>query len=166
MTAAIASRLRSMTMRMPSRSDSSRMSRMPSIFPLRTRSAIAVIRFDLLTMNGISVTMMLSEPFWCVSVFARARMTTRPRPVVYASRIPLRPKMMPPVGKSGPLTILRSSSSGSFGSSMTAVMPSASSPRFCGGTLVAMPTAMPVAPFIRRFGSFAGRTMGSSRVSS
>ena len=31
---------------------------------------------------------------------------------------------------------------------------------------VAMPTAMPLEPLRRRFGSFAGRTVGSSSVSS
>ena len=35
------------------------------------------------------------------------------------------------------------------------------SPRLCGGMLVAMPTAMPPAPLTRRFGNFAGRTDGS-----
>ncbi len=39
--------------------------------------------------------------------FARARTTMWPRPVRYASRIPARPKMMPPVGKSGPCTTLQ-----------------------------------------------------------
>ena len=45
-------------------------------------------------------------------------------------------------------------------------MPSQSSPRLCGGMFVAMPTAMPDEPFRRRFGSFAGRTVGSFSVSS
>ena len=35
------------------------------------------------------------------------------------------------------------------------------SPRLCGGMLVAMPTAMPPAPLTSRFGNFAGRTVGS-----
>ena len=35
------------------------------------------------------------------------------------------------------------------------------SPRLCGGMLVAMPTAMPPAPLTSRFGNFAGRTDGS-----
>ena len=166
MTAACPSRLRSMTTLIPSRSDSSLMSLIPTILPARTRSAIVSIRFDLLTMNGISVMMMHSAPFAWVSAFARARTMILPRPVRYASRIPVRPKMMPPVGKSGPCTISRSSSSGTFGSSITRTMPSTSSPRFCGGMFVAMPTAMPDAPFMRRFGSFPGRTSGSWRVSS
>ena len=35
------------------------------------------------------------------------------------------------------------------------------SPRLCGGMLVAMPTAMPCAPLTSRFGKPAGRTLGS-----
>ena len=35
------------------------------------------------------------------------------------------------------------------------------SPRLCGGMLVAIPTAMPVVPFTSRFGMRAGRTTGS-----
>ena len=40
------------------------------------------------------------------------------------------------------------------------------SPRLCGGMLVAMPTAMPVAPLTRRFGIRAGSTTGSVFVPS
>ena len=35
------------------------------------------------------------------------------------------------------------------------------SPKLCGGMLVVMPTAMPVEPFISRFGSADGSTVGS-----
>ena len=38
---------------------------------------------------------------------------------------------------------------------------SITSPRLCGGMLVAMPTAMPLAPLTSRFGKRAGRTVGS-----
>ena len=38
---------------------------------------------------------------------------------------------------------------------------SITSPRLCGGMLVAMPTAMPPAPLTRRLGNRAGRTEGS-----
>ena len=44
--------------------------------------------------------------------------------------------------------------------------PAATSRRLCGGMLVAMPTAMPVAPLIIRFGMRAGSTTGSVRVPS
>src|SRR5207247_1895889 len=40
------------------------------------------------------------------------------------------------------------------------------STRLCGGMFVAMPTAMPAEPFTIRFGSRAGRTVGSCRRSS
>jgi len=39
-------------------------------------------------------------------------------------------------------------------------------PRLCGGMLVAMPTAIPVAPLTSRLGIAAGKTSGSSRVPS
>ena len=38
---------------------------------------------------------------------------------------------------------------------------SITSPRLCGGMLVAMPTAMPFVPLTSRFGTRAGRTVGS-----
>jgi hypothetical protein len=38
--------------------------------------------------------------------------------------------------------------------------------RLCGGMFVAMPTAIPAEPFTSRFGKRAGRTLGSSRLSS
>ena len=44
---------------------------------------------------------------------------------------------------------------------MKAMQPSITSPRLCGGMLVAMPTAMPPAPLTSRFGKRAGRTDGS-----
>ena len=40
------------------------------------------------------------------------------------------------------------------------------SDRLCGGMFVAMPTAIPAEPFTSRFGNDAGRTVGSSVVSS
>ena len=38
---------------------------------------------------------------------------------------------------------------------------SMTSPRLCGGMLVAMPTAMPPEPFTSRLGNLAGSTTGS-----
>ena len=38
--------------------------------------------------------------------------------------------------------------------------------RLCGGTSVAMPTAMPEQPLTSRLGTTPGSTIGSSRVSS
>ena len=36
--------------------------------------------------------------------------------------------------------------------------------KLCGGRLVVMPTAIPEAPFNKRFGSFAGNSSGSFKV--
>ena len=81
--------------------------------------------------------------------------------------MPWRPKMMPAVGKSGPGMILHELvDRRASGSSMSASAPSMISPRLCGGMLVAMPTAMPVVPLMRRFGNLVGRTVGSSSLSS
>ncbi len=43
--------------------------------------------------------------------------------------------------------------------------PSITSPKLWGGILVANPTAIPKAPLTRRFGYFAGKTVGSFSVS-
>ena len=40
------------------------------------------------------------------------------------------------------------------------------SPRLCGGILVAIPTAIPVAPLTRRLGKRAGKTKGSRSLAS
>ena len=66
--------------------------------------------------------------------------------------MPCRPRMMPPVGKSGPGTMAIRSSIDSPGLSISAMQASITSPRLCGGMLVAMPTAMPPAPLTRRLG--------------
>src|SRR5438105_4632497 len=77
-TSGTASRLSSITMRMPSRSDSSRRSLMPSIFLSRARSAMFFTRFDLLTMYGISVTTICERPLDSFSsTWARARIPRR-----------------------------------------------------------------------------------------
>ena len=90
-----------------------------------------------------------------------------PLPVRYSSLISSGEfRICPPVGKSGPLMYLHSCAlpSSAFSSSrMSAVH---TSPRLCGGILVAIPTAMPVAPLIIRFGSCAGSTTGSVLVPS
>ena len=77
--------------------------------------------------------------------------------------MPARPMMMPPVGKSGPGTSSISSSIVRSGLSMSAIAASITSPRLWVGMLVAMPTAMPLAPLTRRFGKRAGSTAGSWR---
>ncbi len=75
--------------------------------------------------------------------------------------MPCRPRMVPPVGKSGPLMCFISPSIVICGSSMNATMASMTSRRLCGGMFVAMPTAMPVEPLTSRFGKRDGRTSGS-----
>ena len=44
---------------------------------------------------------------------------------------------------------------------MSITRPSTTSERLWGGILVAMPTAMPEEPLIRRFGTLVGSTIGS-----
>ena len=61
------------------------------------------------------------------------------------------------MGKSGAGRIRRSSSKGKSGLSMTATMASQTSPRLCGGRLVAMPTAIPTDPLTSRLGSLLGK---------
>ncbi len=76
--------------------------------------------------------------------------------------------MLPAVGKSGPFMNSNNSSTVTSlvtvkGSRFTLVLSimkftaSITSPRLCGGILVAIPTAIPSLPIKRRFGSFAGR---------
>jgi len=80
--------------------------------------------------------------------------------------MPCLPTMIPPVGKSGPLTCLSSSSTEISGSSIMAMIASTTSLRRCGGILVAMPTAIPDAPLTSRLGKRLGSTTGSRRDSS
>ncbi len=99
------------------------------------------------------------------SIRARPRTRIEPRPVSYASRIPSVP-MMPPVGKSGPLTWVMSSSSDRSGFRISATRPSTISFRLCGAMFVAIPTAIPDAPLTSRFGNDEGSTSGSLVVPS
>ena len=46
---------------------------------------------------------------------------------------------------------------------MSALVAATISLRLCGGMFVAIPTAMPELPLMRRLGTLAGRTVGSSR---
>ena len=73
---------------------------------------------------------------------------------------------MPPVGKSGPGIYFISSFNLISLFSINAIVPLIISPKLCGGILVAIPTAIPPAPFTRRFGYWAGNTSGSFSVSS
>ena len=100
------------------------------------------------------------------SMCARARMTIRPRPVRYASRMPCRPTTIDPVGKSGPFTCFIRSSTFASGLSISSTIASTISPSRCGGMFVAIPTAIPAEPLTSRFGKRDGSTDGCLRDSS
>mmetsp|Transcript_12608 Transcript_12608/g.17980 ORF Transcript_12608/g.17980 Transcript_12608/m.17980 type:complete len:302 (+) Transcript_12608:1604-2509(+) len=175
-TVATASLLSSTTTRMPSLSDSSLRSAMPSIFFSFTSVAIFSMSAALLTWYGSWVMTMAFRFFLeeedddleddrC-STWVMARTTIPPFPVLYNFRASEVPSMDAPVGKSGAGTMSKSRSSASGGESssrlcVSAMEASMSSLRLCGGTLVAIPTAIPAHPLRRRRGSLAGRTMGS-----
>ena len=97
---------------------------------------------------------------------ARPRSVILPRPVAYAARMPLRPIMTPPVGKSGPLMCSIRPARSMSGSWISATMPSMTSRMLWGGILVAIPTAMPLEPLMSRFGTRQGSTLGSCLDSS
>ena len=80
--------------------------------------------------------------------------------------MPLRPMMMPFVGKSGPVTYCMRSPSVASGFSSTQMQAFMTSVRLWGGMFVAMPTAMPLEPLTSRLGKRAGSTRGSLRLSS
>ncbi len=165
-TLATASRLSTITIRIPVRpEDSSRMSAMPASLLSLTSSAMRSARLSGFTWYGSSVTIRLVRPLLSSSTSTTARIRMEPRPVRYASSITVVPTMRPAVGKSGPLTILISSSnvsaSGVSGWSRHHWTAVAISRRLCGGMLVAMPTAIPFEPLTRRFGIRDGRIVGS-----
>ena len=93
-------------------------------------------------------------------MLAVARVRKMPRPVSYASLMPSRPTMRPPVGRSGPGTNRIKASSEASGLRSRWRAAAITSPRLCGAMLVAMPTAMPDAPFTSRLGRPAGSTSG------
>ena len=121
--------------------------------------AMVLTSSALLTMYGISVRIIDVFPL-CSSVVVLALIIILPFPFLYMSFIP-GPVIKPPVGKSGPLTICIRSSTVAFGLLMYSIVASATSVRLCGGMFVAIPTAIPVAPFNNKFGNFAGRVVGS-----
>ena len=96
--------------------------------------------------------MMFSRLLRVSSNSVSASMMMRPRPVVYVSTIPFRPRTLAPVGKSGPVTCRISRSVLASGWSIRYTMASHTSPRLCGGMFVAIPTAMPDAPLTSIFG--------------
>ena len=74
--------------------------------------------------------------------------------------------MVPPVGKSGPFIKLFISLSVIFSFLINAIVASMTSPKLCGNIFVAIPTAIPPAPFTNRLGYLAGKTDGSYSDSS
>ena len=71
--------------------------------------------------------------------------------------------MMPPLGKSGPGSTAKSSSTVGLGRRffMTISMAAATSAKLWVGMLVAIPTAMPVVPLTSNPGIRPGKLMGS-----
>ncbi len=155
-----------MTTLKPNRSLSSRTSAIPSTFLLSRSSSIFLIIWALLTSYGISVTTIFSRPPRMVSMWVRERTTIFPRPVSYACLIPSSPWMMPPVGKSGPLTYCIKSAKSACGCFSKYKIALTTSRKLCGGISVAYPAEIPVAPLTRRLGKPAGSTVGSWAVSS
>ena len=80
--------------------------------------------------------------------------------------MPLLPIIIPPVGKSGPGRHSIRSATSASGLSINRHIASTTSPRLWGGILVAIPTAIPDEPLTSRLGNLAGRTVGSSSLSS
>ena len=76
--------------------------------------------------------------------------------------MPSRPTILPPVGRSGPGTNRIRSSRVAVGVLIRCRSAWITSTRLCGAMLVAIPTAIPVAPLTTRFGKAAGSTAGSS----
>ena len=142
------------------------MSLIPSIFLSLTNSAIFSFKLDLFTWYGIEVITNLSLPFLRFSTFISPLILKEPLPVLYPSRIISLPIITPPVGKSGPGICFINSLTLISLFLIRAKVPSIISPRLCGGILVAIPTAIPPAPFTKRLGYWAGNTVGSCSVSS
>ncbi len=154
-----------MTKRIPRLSVSSLMLVMPSITLFFTKSAILIARSALFTWYGNSL-IISDVPFLVSSISTTPRKITFPRPVLYAFTTPERPQMIPPVGKSGAGINEKRSSSLNSGLWSSAKQASITSVRLCGGTAVAIPTAIPAVPLTSKFGNLLGNTVGSTVDSS
>ena len=114
------------------------------------------------TKKGISVTTRYS--FFSVdSCTTLPLIFTEPRPSLYASKIPLRPIIEPPVGKSGPGKTFMISANEVSELSINKFNASEISDKLCGAMFVAIPTAIPEEPFTKRPGKSPGRTEGSCK---
>lgn len=125
---------------------------MPWSFFAETRSLILAITFSGPTVKGSSVTTRPLRRAVTSSTATVARILNVPRPAVYASLMPFSPTMRPPVGRSGPGTKRISVSMSAPGCLIRWRAAAMTSPRLCGGMLVAMPTAIPETPLTRRLG--------------
>ena len=115
-----------------------------------------------LTMNGSSVTTIASRlPRICSIVRGRAHAHAAAAGLVRVADAADRPRITPPVGKSGPFMCCIRPVESMSGLSMKAIVAAIVSLRLCGGMFVAMPTAMPDEPLTSRFGKRAGSTDGS-----
>ena len=134
------------------------------ILSLRTSSWIRATTRSGPTWYGRSVMTSPCRALVRSTISAFARILKLPRPDRYASAM-LSSTTMPPEGKSGPGRTAISSSTVGFGRRLvsTSLMASRTSARLWPGMLVAIPTAMPEVPLTNRFGSRAGRYIGSSR---
>ena len=70
----------------------------------------AAMRYTEARLSKISITIIRLFPLGRVSISVTALTLTFPLPVLYASSLPLVPRIIPPVGKSGAFTIDRISS--------------------------------------------------------
>ena len=89
-----------------------------------------------------------------------------PWPFSKASVIPSTPLIIPPVGKSGPLTISLSSENDAFGFLINLIVAFKISVKLWGGISVANPAAIPFEPLINKLGIRDGKTIGSYSLSS
>ena len=110
------------------------------------------ITFSGPTVKGSSVTTRPLRRAVTSSTDAVARILKVPRPDSYASLMPPRPTIRPPVGRSGPGTKRISASRSASGCLIRWRAAAMTSPRLCGGMFVAMPTAIPDEPLTSRFG--------------
>ena len=108
----------------------------------------------------------LSLPFFKFSTLISPLILNDPLPVLYPCLTMSLPIITPPVGKSGPGICFINSLNLISLFSISANVPLITSPRLCGGILVAIPTAIPPAPLTNRFGNWEGNTSGSFSVSS
>ena len=128
---------------------------------------MSTINLALFTWYGSDVTIILCLFPLISSISASALKVIFPLPVEYACFMPSLPRIKPPVGKSGPFTILNNSSSGKSSSdSIILIMAFNISVKLCGGIFVAIPTAIPDEPLTKSAGSLVGSTVGSCLIPS